>query len=81
MPGSARMYPETDLPLLKISKQIIDEAKRTLPKLRSDIRGELTKKGLSIDKNVAALHLLLSEGYYKKGDNWAAGPKGLKPCA
>jgi len=31
---------------------------------------ELTKKGLSIDKNVAALHLLLSEGYYKKGDNW-----------
>lgn len=28
------------------------------------------KKGLKIDSNVAALHLLLSEGYYKKGDSW-----------
>ncbi len=49
MPGSARMYPETDLPLLKISKQIIDEAKRTLPKLRSEVRKELEKKGLRED--------------------------------
>ncbi|MBI5400304.1 hypothetical protein HZB07_06875 [Candidatus Saganbacteria bacterium] len=31
---------------------------------------ELTKKGLAIDNNVAALHLLLGEGYYKKGDSW-----------
>ncbi|MDD5382047.1 MAG: hypothetical protein PHH60_00090 [Candidatus Margulisbacteria bacterium] len=31
---------------------------------------ELTKQGLKIDSNVAALHLLLSEGYYKKGDSW-----------
>ena len=47
LPGSARMYPETDLPLLKISKSIIDEAKRTLPKLRTEIKRELSKKGLS----------------------------------
>jgi tetratricopeptide (TPR) repeat protein len=31
---------------------------------------EITKQGLKIDNNVAALHLLLSEGYYKKGDSW-----------
>ncbi len=31
---------------------------------------EITKKGLKIDNNVAALHLLLSEGYYKKGKSW-----------
>lgn len=31
---------------------------------------KVTKQGLKIDSNVAALHLLLSEGYYKKGDNW-----------
>jgi len=31
---------------------------------------QVTKQGLKIDSNVAALHLLLSEGYYKKGDNW-----------
>jgi glutamyl-tRNA(Gln) amidotransferase subunit E len=47
MPGSARMYPETDLPLLRISRNMIDEARRTLPRLRSEIRGELRQKGLS----------------------------------
>ena len=47
MPGSARMYPETDLPLLKISRDIINQAKATLPKLRSDKRKELSAKGLS----------------------------------
>jgi tetratricopeptide (TPR) repeat protein len=31
---------------------------------------EVCKQGLAIDSNVAALHLLLSEGYYKKGDSW-----------
>ncbi len=46
LPSSARMYPETDLPLLKISKSIIDEAKRSLPKIRSEIRKDLMKKGL-----------------------------------
>jgi len=47
MPGSARMYPETDLPLLNISRELINEAKRTLPKLRSEIKAELKSKGLS----------------------------------
>jgi Glu-tRNA(Gln) amidotransferase subunit E-like FAD-binding protein len=50
MPGAARMYPETDLPLLRIKKEIIDQAKKTLPKLRSEIRGKLTKKGLHEDQ-------------------------------
>jgi tetratricopeptide (TPR) repeat protein len=31
---------------------------------------EAAKKGLKIDDRVAALHLLLAEGYYKKGDTW-----------
>lgn len=47
IPGASRMYPETDLPLLKISREIINEAKRTLPKLRSEVHGELKQKGLS----------------------------------
>ena len=46
LPGSARMYPETDLPLLKISKSFIDEAKKTLPQLRSEVEKELKEKGL-----------------------------------
>lgn len=47
MPGAARMYPETDLPLLRITREIINEAKETLPRLRSDIKGEWRGKGLS----------------------------------
>jgi len=47
MPGSARMYPETDLLLLKISKNLINDAKRTLPKLVSENKSYLKKFGLN----------------------------------
>jgi Glu-tRNA(Gln) amidotransferase subunit E-like FAD-binding protein len=47
MPGSARMYPETDLPLLRISRDKINEIKKNLPKLKREIRDELKKKGLN----------------------------------
>jgi Glu-tRNA(Gln) amidotransferase subunit E-like FAD-binding protein len=46
MPGGARMYPETDLPLLRIGRDRINKLKKHLPKLRSDIKGELKKRGL-----------------------------------
>jgi Glu-tRNA(Gln) amidotransferase subunit E-like FAD-binding protein len=46
LPGAARLYPETDLPLLHITRDIINEAKEELPKLRSEIKTELRKKGL-----------------------------------
>jgi len=49
MPGASRMYPETDLPLLKISRDIINNAKASLPRLRSEIAGELREKGLSVE--------------------------------
>jgi len=44
MSGADRMYPETDLPLLKISREFINEIKKELPKLRKDIAGELKEK-------------------------------------
>jgi Glu-tRNA(Gln) amidotransferase subunit E-like FAD-binding protein len=47
MPGAARMYPETDLELLKISREMINEAKKDLPQLRKDIEGELKIIGLN----------------------------------
>lgn len=49
MPGADRMYPETDLTLLKISRDFINECKKDLPKLRKDIAGELKEKGLNED--------------------------------
>ncbi|MDP3986780.1 MAG: Glu-tRNA(Gln) amidotransferase subunit GatE [Nanoarchaeota archaeon] len=47
LPGSARMYPETDLPLLKISRDFINDAKKTLPKHGREIEKELEKTGLN----------------------------------
>jgi Glu-tRNA(Gln) amidotransferase subunit E-like FAD-binding protein len=47
MPGADRMYPETDLPLLKISREFVNEIKKDLPKLRTEVAGELKSQGLS----------------------------------
>lgn len=47
MPGKARMYPETDLPLLYIPLDLINKLKKNLPKMRHEIRDELKKKGLN----------------------------------
>jgi len=45
--GAARMYPETDLPLLKISRDLINEVKKDLPQLREDVEKEFEKIGLN----------------------------------
>jgi len=47
LPGPARMYPETDLDLLHISREKINNAKKNLPKLESEKRKDLRKKGLN----------------------------------
>src|SRR3989344_1133877 len=47
MPGSARMYPETDLPLLNIGRDTLNALKKVLPKLKHEIRDALKKTGLS----------------------------------
>lgn len=57
MPGADRMYPETDLSLLKISREFLNEIKRELPKLKLEIEGELNKTGL----NPEMIKLLLNQ--------------------
>ena len=47
MPGAARMYPETDIPLLKISRDLMDETKKNLPKLTSEHKSYLDEFGLN----------------------------------
>lgn len=58
IPGADRMYPETDLPLLHISRDFINEAKKTLPKLKTEVKSELTKKGLASEM----INILLDSG-------------------
>ena len=57
MPGADRMYPETDLPLLKISRELLNEIKKNLPKLKTEIDEELKKTGL----NHEMIRLLLNQ--------------------
>ncbi len=77
MPGGARMYPETDLPLLRISRDKINEMKKNLPKLKNEIKKELKKKGLTdefitliLDKNLDEFETLLK--LYDKDANLIA---------
>ncbi len=47
LPGAARMYPETDLPLVRIGRELINKIKKSLPRLKSEIKLELEEKGLN----------------------------------
>ena len=57
MPGAARMYPETDLPLLKISRDLINDVKKTLPEIEED-DSKYRKLGL----NDEMIKMLFAEG-------------------
>jgi Glu-tRNA(Gln) amidotransferase subunit E-like FAD-binding protein len=61
IPGGARMYPETDLSLLRISRERLNLLKKNLPKLKQDIKDELRKKGLSEEMIVLVLDGNLDE--------------------
>lgn len=65
MPGADRMYPETDLPLLKISRELINEIKKDLPKLKAEVEEELKKTGLSHEM----IKLLLSQNKVEEFKN------------
>jgi glutamyl-tRNA(Gln) amidotransferase subunit E len=64
MPGRARMYSETDLPLLRIGRRMIDNLKKKLPKLKGEKRDELKKKGLGDDM----IELVLKSGKSEEFD-------------
>lgn len=76
IPGKARMYPETDLPLLKISRDQINRIKKKLPKLRTELLSDLKKKGLTDElinlvlKNLDEFQMLLK--VYDKDANLVA---------
>ena len=44
LPGASRMYPETDIPFVKIPKELVEEIKKNLPRLKHELRAELEEK-------------------------------------
>jgi len=59
MPGQARMYPETDHPLIKIPRDLINKLKLNLPKLKSENLSYLKEHGLSDE----LIKLILKRGF------------------
>jgi len=49
LPGAERMYPETDLPLVKISREELKKIKATLPRLKEDKISKLMSQGLNLE--------------------------------
>jgi Glu-tRNA(Gln) amidotransferase subunit E-like FAD-binding protein len=47
MPGAARMYPETDIPPIRIDRKYLDRLKGNLPELITDKARRLAKTGLN----------------------------------
>ena len=58
LPSAARMYPETDLPLLKIKESLIDDIRSNLPKLKKEFEKELHSLGLTEE----LIKVVLNEG-------------------
>lgn len=46
LPGGARMYPETDLPLVHITSEMLKHVKDKLPRLREEEQADLEKLGI-----------------------------------
>ncbi len=47
LPGAARMYPETDVPPIQITKERIENLKKMIPKSIEEIKEHLKSKGLN----------------------------------
>ncbi len=47
LPGAARMYPETDVPPIRITKEKIEKLKKMVPKSIEEIKEHLKSKGLN----------------------------------
>ncbi len=46
LPGGARMYPETDLPIIHITSEMLEHVKDKLPRLREEEQADLEKLGI-----------------------------------
>lgn len=84
LPGKARMYPETDLPLLRIGRELENKVRKELPKLKHEIREELKKKGLTdeminlvLDEHLDSFTVL--SNVYSKDANLVAKMVALWP--
>lgn len=71
LPGAARMYPETDIQLIPIPEEKIQQMKKTLPKWAEERKKTYVQKGLSeklademkLDNKARFYESLLEKGY------------------
>jgi Glu-tRNA(Gln) amidotransferase subunit E-like FAD-binding protein len=52
LPTSARMYPETDLPLIKIEKSLLEKIRKSLPKTIQQLREEIGIENVELAEGI-----------------------------
>jgi Glu-tRNA(Gln) amidotransferase subunit E-like FAD-binding protein len=76
LPGAARMYPETDVPLVYISKDLIKKIQANLPKLKSEIKSDIIKK-FSLNDEYASI--LINENKTEEFESFAKEFSKISP--
>jgi len=76
MPGAARMYPETDVATVKITKERIEKIKENLPKLLTEEAEYLEKK---YPINIDLAEELINKGHKKNYEKYVKEFKKLSP--
>lgn len=76
MPGAARMYPETDVKPVKITKERIERIRKNLPKLLTEEAEYLEKK---YPINIDLAEELVNKGHKKNYENYVKEFKKLSP--
>ncbi len=57
LPGAARMYPETDIPPIRISEEKIEELRSKLPKMPEERIQEIAEIGISKQEAIQIVHM------------------------
>ncbi|NPA75472.1 MAG: Glu-tRNA(Gln) amidotransferase subunit GatE [Euryarchaeota archaeon] len=63
LPGAERMYPETDIPPIRITEEYIEELRKSLPKMPEERVAELVDMGISEQEAWQIVHMGMDDEF------------------